>query len=69
VRAAECLEPPALRLGLDTLGDQRQAKGPAEPDDRLGERGAPRVVSDVVDECLVDLENVERQVRSIASDE
>src|SRR6266516_1504257 len=56
-----------LRSDLDALGDQRHVQLSGQPDDRFDERAALCMVSvEMVDERLVDLEDVERELAQMA---
>ena len=63
--AAEICEKVALLLGLNSLGNHRQAHCPAEGDDGLGNRAAAGIRQNVLNERPVDLELVQGQTLQV----
>src|SRR5690606_25122303 len=64
--APELLEAARLLLQLDSLRDRLQLQRAAERDDRAHQRWLDALVSHVVDERLVDLEDVDREALQVA---
>ena len=63
--AAEPLEQLQLIGVLDAFGDAPQAEGPAHPQHGVHEHGAIRMGVDAVDEALVDLQDVDRELLQV----
>src|SRR5437868_826432 len=55
-----------LLSGLDTLGCRRDAKPASEPRNRPHDRDRIRVLAEIADERLIDLDLVERKLAQIA---
>ena len=63
--AAEPLEQLQLVGVLDALGDRPQPQGPAHPQHRVHQHGAIGMRVDAVDEALVDLQHVDRELLQV----
>ena len=66
VVAAELLEPLVLCGPFDPLGDAAEVEHAGQADDRGRESALPIVAVNAVDEPLVDLEDVDRQLEDVA---